>query len=88
LCHLREHAGLQNTRGAPRPVAAGSSAPHPGCLQRRGRSAAGGSARPAGPGSGIWPFIWSVMSVIWSVMSGPFFFFHVDKKRNEKKTGN
>ena len=38
LCRLREHAGLQNSRGAPRPAAAGSSMPHPGCLQRRGSS--------------------------------------------------
>jgi hypothetical protein len=61
LCHLREHAGLQNRRGAPRPVAAGSSVPHPGCLQRRAPSAAGGAACSSGPGCGIWPGIWLVM---------------------------
>ena len=59
LCHLREHAGLQNSRGAPRPVAAGSSVPHPGCLQRRGPSAAGGAGRQRA-GNWAWPVIWSV----------------------------
>ena len=51
LCHLREHAGLQNKRGAPRPVAAGSSVPHPGCLQRRGPAAGAGGSPVSGPGS-------------------------------------
>jgi hypothetical protein len=68
-----EHAGPQNRRGAPRPVAAGSSAPHPGCLQRRASAAAGGA------GSGIW-------SGIWLVMAGAFLFLSArEEKRNEKK---
>jgi hypothetical protein len=61
-------------------VAAGSSVPHPGCLQRRASSATG--AAPAdGPGSGIW-------SGIWLVMAGAFLFlFRAEKKRNKKKSG-
>jgi hypothetical protein len=79
LCHLREHAGLQNRRGAPRPVAAGSWAPHPGCLQRRAPSAPGGAAPPSGPGNGIWSGIWLVMAEAF------LFLFCSEKKRNEKK---
>ena len=74
LCHLREHAGLQNRRGAPRPVAAGSSAPHPGCLQWRAPSGAGAAAA-GGAGSGIW-------SGIWLVMTGAFLFLF---RREEKE---
>jgi hypothetical protein len=59
---LREHAGLQNKRGAPRPVTAGSSLPHPGCLQRRLSGAPGSAAAVSGPGSGIWSGIWLVMA--------------------------
>jgi hypothetical protein len=48
--------------------------PHPGCLQRRGSPVTGGAAAPARPGTGIWPFIWSVMS-------GPFFFFSAGEEK-------
>jgi len=61
-------------------VAAGSPAPHPGCLQRRASPAAGAAAA-GGAGSGIW-------SGIWLVMAGAFLFlFRAEKKRNKKKSG-
>jgi hypothetical protein len=52
--------------------------PHPGCLQRRGPSAPGGAATPSVPGSGIWAFIWSVMSE-------PFFFFSARRRKGMKR---
>jgi hypothetical protein len=65
---LREHALLQNCRGAPRPPGAGSSVPHPGCLQCRGVFAPDGGT-------------WSVMPFT-PVMAGAFLsFFPHGKKR-------
>jgi hypothetical protein len=73
---LREHAGLQNKRGAPRPAAAGSSLPHPGCLQWRAPGASGAAVPAGGPGSGLW-------SVIWLVMAEAFLFLFCSGEEKE-----
>jgi hypothetical protein len=58
-------------------VAAGSPAPHPGCLQWRAPSVAGE------PGSGIW-------SGIWLVMAESFLFLFRSGRRKEmrRKSGD